>query len=604
MTAVFPSKDQKTLNYIQQLPKTASGHIVGGRYRVVRQLGVGGFSQTFLAEDTQLPSYPRCVVKQLKPQARNLERWPIAKRLFATEAQVLYQLGHHDQIPRLFAHFEDHQEFYLVQELVEGESLQELFIPEQPWTERRVIVLLRDILQILVFVHEQNVIHRDIKPSNIICRKQDGRVTLIDFGAVKQVSAPLLDAIEGQMMTISIGTQGYVPTEQLSGSPRFNSDIYAVGIIGIQILTGIRPDLLEREVQTNEIIWRDRQTNLPGTAAVQVSSELATILDRMVCYHFRDRYQTATEPLQALEELLQQRSDIVPAVEFAALASEAAIAWDRVEQSFEPFSSSPSETTQVKPAVVVFPKHDSAIAPTSFGMAPESMIVQTEAVSRPAARDLTAFQSPLPRAVIAQIRSIFQTSTQRLYHPLRWHPNIWRIGIVGGLGIAAIAFFSHQANLLNLPRSTQVLPTATPLPMALLRCREPLPGALPSRESDYEYPDGTRYYGAMANGRPTDGRVIMVFPAGNRYDGEFKEGRRTGCGIYTFANGKRYIGQFQNDRFEGQGMWILQNGDRYIGGFQNNRCQGQGIFIFANGSPKRGMWQDGNLINGDLSCNR
>lgn len=639
---------------------------MGGRYRIVRQLGIGGFSQTFLAEDTQLPSYPRCVVKQLKPQMRNLERWAIAKRLFGTEAEVLYQLGHHDQIPRLFAHFEEHQEFYLVQELVEGESLQELLVPEQPWTEQRVIVLLRDILQILVFVHEQNVIHRDIKPSNIICRKQDGRAILIDFGAVKQVTAPMPDTTERQLMTISIGTQGYVPTEQLSGIPRFNSDIYAVGIIGIQILTGIRPHLLEREVQTNEIAWRAAKTgsletdsldtdsldtDSLETAATQVSPELATILDRMVRYHFRDRYQTAIEPLQALEELLQQRDNIEPTVEFAGIASEAAIAWERIERSFEQASFAPTvmppamppaippAMPQAKPAIAVPIDSETPIAPTSFEMAPELLTVETDIVAKsaemapelmtartdiganvvsivakPAEKDLVVAQPPLLQ-VIPQIRSVVSASFlacfQKLHPHSWWHSKVWRMSIIGGLGITAIATLTYQLNLLkvlNLPRATQVTPTVsptvTPISLPSLLCGEPSPPTLPSKEWDYEYPNGTRYYGPMKEGRPIDGQVIMVFPSGNRYDGEIRGGKRMGCGTYTFASGKRYIGQFKNDRFEGQGMWILQNGDRYIGTFQNNQCQGQGVFIFANGSSKRGMWQDGNLIDGDLSCNR
>lgn len=574
---------------------------------------MGGFSQTFLAQDIQLPGDPRCVVKQLKPQLRNLERWAIAKRLFDTEAKVLYQLGHHDQIPRLFAHFEDHQEFYLVQELVEGESLQELFIPDQPWTEQRVIVLLKDILQILVFVHEQNVIHRDVKPSNIICRKQDGRVMLIDFGAVKQVSAPVLDAADGQMMTISIGTQGYVPTEQLSGSPRFSSDIYAVGIIGIQVLTGVHPHLLKREGQTNEIIWRAPKTESSETAAVQISPELATILDRMVCYHFRDRYQMATEPLQALEELLQRRSDIAPTAEFAALASESAVAWDKMEQSFDQSSSLSTVMPQGKRSIAASSDHEVAIAPTSFETAPELGTAKTQVVARSAAR-VPAFQPPSPQA-FTDIRSVFHASFQKLRPPLQWHPNIWRIGSIGGLGIAAIATLPYQFSLLKMlttPRSVQVTPTvtprvtptATPISLPLLPCREPSLPALPSKGWDYKYPNGTRYLGPMAKGRPADGRVLMVFSSGNRYDGEIQGGQRTGCGTYTFANGKRYIGQFKNDRFEGQGKWILQNGDRYVGSFRSNRCQGQGIFIFANGSSKRGMWQDGDLVDGDLSCNR
>lgn len=269
--------------------------LLGGRYKIISKLGEGGFGQTFLANDLHLPGHPQCVVKQLKPQVSNPDQLQTARRLFDIEASVLYQLGDHDQIPRLLAHFEDNQEFYLAQELIEGEPLNRELVGGQPWSEKQVIALLQDLLHVLAFVHQQQVIHRDIKPSNLIRRRHDGKIVLIDFGAVKQVSTQVVNAKTGQTKTISIGTQGYTPKEQLGGNPRFSSDIYAVGIIGIQALTRMHPRRLQEDPQTGEIDWRNQAT--------QVSPELAAILDRMVRYDFRVRYPTATEALEAIQNL-------------------------------------------------------------------------------------------------------------------------------------------------------------------------------------------------------------------------------------------------------------------------------------------------------------
>jgi serine/threonine protein kinase/regulator of sirC expression with transglutaminase-like and TPR domain len=291
------------LRYFQQADPDKP---LGGRYKVIEQLAAGGFGQTFVAHDLHLPGQPKCVVKQLKPQVSDAESMQTARRLFDTEAQVLYNLGNHDQIPRLLAHFEDNQEFYLAQELIEGEPLSGELKSGEPWPQERVIALLHDILNVLAFVHQQHVIHRDIKPSNLMRRRQDDRIVLIDFGAVKQVSTQVLNPKTGMTnMTISIGTQGYMPREQLGGQPRFCSDVYAVGIIGIQALTGTHPRFLPEDAQTGELIWRDR--------APDVSPEFAAILEKMVSYDFRARYVTAGDALQALRSLPKELLESVSA---------------------------------------------------------------------------------------------------------------------------------------------------------------------------------------------------------------------------------------------------------------------------------------------------
>lgn len=283
------------LHMSRSIPKVNSDRPIGGRYKIVCQLGTGGFGRTFLAQDMHLPGQPQCVVKQLKPQTTDHSALQMARRCFNTEAQVLYQLGNHDQIPRLLAHFEDNQEFYLVQEFVQGHPLSKELSKGKPWTEAQAIALIKDVLQVLTFVHEQQVIHRDIKPSNLIRRHKDNRIVLIDFGAVKQVGVPTADIETGLTnLTISIGTQGYMPNEQIAGKPRLSSDVYAIGIIGIQVLTGIHPRHLGED-ERGEIEWHNR--------APHVSRDLLDVIDRMVRYDFRDRFATAGEVLDALEAL-------------------------------------------------------------------------------------------------------------------------------------------------------------------------------------------------------------------------------------------------------------------------------------------------------------
>lgn len=270
------------------------GKLLDHRYKVIRVLATGGFGETYIAQDTKRPGNPICVVKHLKPASGDSKIFETAKRLFHSEAETLERLGYHDQIPRLLAYFDDNQEFYLVQEFIEGHTLSEELVPGQTWDEVQVIQLLDEVLSILEFVHQQGVIHRDIKPDNIIRRRSDNRLVLVDFGAVKQLRVgayPTRTSGIQHSATVAIGTPGYMPTEQGQGKPRPNSDIYALGIIAIQALTGIAPMDLQEDHNTGEIIWQN---------LAPVSPQLVAILNKMIRYHFKDRYQNATEALQAL----------------------------------------------------------------------------------------------------------------------------------------------------------------------------------------------------------------------------------------------------------------------------------------------------------------
>jgi len=272
------------------------GNILVGRYQIISNLGGGGFGETFVAYDTHLPGSPKCVVKKLKPQANDPTTLQTARRLFDTEAQVLHKLGIHERIPQLLAYFEENQEFYLVQEYIYGHDLDEEIKPGEAISQDLVISLLQEILEILEFVHEQKVIHRDINPRNILRQDKDGKLVLIDFGAVKQITTQMISPANQTQITVAIGTPGYIPGEQAQGEPKFSSDIYALGIMSITALTGLTADELEKDDDTNEIIWQKH---------AQVSQELADILDKMVRYDFRVRYSSATQTLEALRILNQ-----------------------------------------------------------------------------------------------------------------------------------------------------------------------------------------------------------------------------------------------------------------------------------------------------------
>ncbi|MCL1474167.1 CHASE2 domain-containing protein [Argonema antarcticum] len=266
--------------------------LLDGRYKINKVLAQGGFGQTYLAQDIKRPGYPTCVVKRLMPARRDPKFLQVARRLFETEAKILEVLGQHNQIPLLLAYLAEKEEFYLVEEYIEGDSLSDELPVDKRLSEYLVVDLLKGILEILAFIHQNHVIHRDIKPSNIIRRKQDSQLVLIDFGAVKQMHSSSNEDTESP--TVAIGTRGYAPPEQLAGHPRPASDIYAVGMIGIQALTGISPQQLPQDRDTGCAIWRP---------LASVSEELAKILDRMVSYHFSDRYQSAADVLKDIKEL-------------------------------------------------------------------------------------------------------------------------------------------------------------------------------------------------------------------------------------------------------------------------------------------------------------
>jgi eukaryotic-like serine/threonine-protein kinase len=283
------------------------GYRLRNRYRIEQRLSPGGFGETYIAIDEDFPGKPQVVVKHLKPQSNDPETLTVARRLFETEAATLAKLGKQtDRIPTLYAYFEEKSkegeeeksEFYLVQELIEGETLTKE-LGNRKLSEIETLKIIQNILTGLEEVHNSNNIHRDLKPDNIIRCASNQKLVLIDFGAVKAVRQGTNPHIS---QTIGIGTPGYMPVEQGSGSPQFASDIYAVGAIALRCLTGAEPDTLF-EGASLEFQWRH---------LCEVSDRVANVLYKMVALRYPDRYANATIAKQEIDRLLITLSNNPP----------------------------------------------------------------------------------------------------------------------------------------------------------------------------------------------------------------------------------------------------------------------------------------------------
>ena len=279
--------------------------LLENRYQILRALGQGGFGETFLAEDTHLPSGRHCVIKQLKPVNNDPKIYQVIKDRFQREAVMLEELGAaNKQIPGLYAYFESDSQFYLVQEYIEGTTLSAHLQTKGTLSESSLREILVNLLPILDYIHSKRIIHRDIKPDNIILRNGDRLPVLIDFGAVKEAMGTLVSPSGHANSSIVIGTPGFMPSEQTAGRPVFSSDLYSLSLTAIYGLTGKTPQDLESDPQTGELIWRKY--------APTVSPSLADILDKALQFHPRDRYNNASEMLAALQGNSQFPSTVVP----------------------------------------------------------------------------------------------------------------------------------------------------------------------------------------------------------------------------------------------------------------------------------------------------
>ncbi|AFY32318.1 YARHG domain-containing protein [Calothrix sp. PCC 7507] len=269
-------------------------NLLNDRYQVIRTLGAGGFGETYLAEDSYMPSKRLCVVKQLKPIQNNPQIYQLVQERFQREAAILEELGGaSDQIPKLYAYFVSDGQFYLVQEWIEGDTLTAKLQKQGLFSESAVRELLVNLLPVLEYVHSKQIVHRDIKPDNIILRYRDGKPVLIDFGAVRESMGTVVNSQGNPTSSIVIGTPGYMPSEQAAGRPVYSSDLYSLGVTAIYLLTGRQPQQIESDPHTAEMMWRNYASHL--------NPMIAEVIDRAIAYHPRDRYPTAKTMLDALQ---------------------------------------------------------------------------------------------------------------------------------------------------------------------------------------------------------------------------------------------------------------------------------------------------------------
>jgi len=275
----------------------SSNNLLGSRYRILRELGRGGFGYTYLAEDVNRFN-ELCVLKEFLPQVNDDEALQKAKQLFEREADVLYQLNH-PQIPKfrelLRVHTRGRGRLFLVQDYVEGPTYQELLETRlnsgNRFSEPEVVQLLQQILPVLSYLHNVGVIHRDIAPDNLILRNMDGLPVLIDFGGVKQLATVLQQQVGTNIVPTRLGKAGYAPEEQMeTGQVTPSADLYALGVTALVLLTGQSPDFLYDRF-TKRWRWQDY---------VSLSPRLTKVLERMLAPRVGDRYSSATAVSQAL----------------------------------------------------------------------------------------------------------------------------------------------------------------------------------------------------------------------------------------------------------------------------------------------------------------
>lgn len=263
------------------------------RYRAMALLGEGGFGRTFIAEDADRLN-AACVIKQFLPLPQvqqNLDLLQTATKMFTQEAQRLLQLGDHPQIPTLFADFEQEGRLYLVQQFINGKNLLQDLEEKGAFTSEEIENMLLDLLPVLQYIHDRQVVHRDIKPENILRRKEDGQYVLIDFGVAKQLTTSVL-----VKTGTKIGTEGYAPIEQLRGGKAYPaSDLYSLGVTCIHLLTDTIPDELY-DPMNGRWLWREDLMKKGKT----IGQRVGKVLDKLLKEWVSDRYQSAEEAIADL----------------------------------------------------------------------------------------------------------------------------------------------------------------------------------------------------------------------------------------------------------------------------------------------------------------
>jgi serine/threonine protein kinase len=271
-------------------PAAIDGEILAKRYQIRSLLSSGGFGVTFLARNVYLPGQPLCVVKKLAPNVTDPKLVKRAHQQFDLEALSLSRLGTHAQVPCLLDYFKLGAEVYLVQEYIPGLVLNQAVRKQGAFTEAAVEHFLTQMLHLLEYIHSHQLIHRDIKPENIILCQTDRRFVLVDFGAVEDLDPGT--KTRSNAARSAIGTPRFAPPEQLAGRAVYASDLYALGMTCIYLLTGQEPSYFATDPHTCELMWAE---------TIEISDGLRETIDKTIQVSLADRYHSATQVLTALE---------------------------------------------------------------------------------------------------------------------------------------------------------------------------------------------------------------------------------------------------------------------------------------------------------------
>ena len=272
-------------------------NIILERYQILELLNGTIGNRSYLGEDTSQSDFNKYVVKQFLPPSKDPTLLKVSYNVLETEVKPLDKLAQQDnRIQNLKTFFEKNKNFYLVRNYIVGQSLNKEIVPGKKFTSEQVQNLLIEVLEVLVFIHQQGIIHRNLKPANIIRRESDNKLVLTDFGAPQEAVSNIVLSSE------------YMPIEQTYRNPQFNSDIYTLGIIAIEALTGLTAkEVINKKNKKNadaeKINWSPH--------SYQVKPKLAKIINKMVDLNYQNRYQSAKEVLKDLQEINQPQPNML-----------------------------------------------------------------------------------------------------------------------------------------------------------------------------------------------------------------------------------------------------------------------------------------------------
>lgn len=268
----------------------------GGRYVIKQVLGQGGMGAALLATDKRLDS-KLVVIKELVSDSNDPAKLKENELNFKREVVTLAHLDH-PLIPNVTDNFEENARFFMVQEYVEGEDLEERIDRlKQPMGERDTLIYASEILDVLDYLAQQTppIVHRDIKPANIVISSKDKKAHLVDFGIARADVARNAK----RKQTSALGTPGYAPPEQYQGNADPRSDLYALGATLHHLLTNRDP--------------RNYQPfNYPParTFNSQLSPEVESVLTRALNNDISQRYQSAAAMKSDIDQILYKRFGI------------------------------------------------------------------------------------------------------------------------------------------------------------------------------------------------------------------------------------------------------------------------------------------------------